>query len=503
MKMKYLFASIAALVAIVAGCNREVPGDLADLQVSKSYVSIPEAGGTDEITVTAKDNWTVDIDAKASWLTVSPMSGGAGETVLKFSAESTINTNQTTVRLRIGDKLQYINVRQQVGSGDPEVISCAKVKELPDGKEVMVKGMCTAILNTKYGNWNIKDDSGEILIYGTKDFANWNIEVGDIVLVQGPKKDYKGTIELVDVKVLKIEKSIIKLDKDAVELAKEGADFTVTATFKGQVLEPVLSEGVDWISVVGASASDGSITYKFHATAFNKIAAPRNATITFTAKNKFKTKEGKELEQVSVVTTSVKQSGDEPALSTIADALKALGTDTHIEGQVVANSGKGYVLSDATGSVFVYSKKFNSKIKIGEKRKVVGKISAYNYGPQIGTLYFDEWLSKGDYKYPEPTLLDAAEMKKIVKSLGADEGTTAKISVDYVKVTGTVKAGKYINIIVAGESALQVSPYSLTDKDKAALTELSGKKIDLYGYFTSISKKQFFNIVVTKFAEVK
>lgn len=501
MKNRYLFASIVAIAAIVAGCNREVPGDLADLQVSKSYVSIPEAGGSDELTITSTGAWTIEADAKAAWLEISPMNGTAGETKVKFTAESTINTNQTTVKVKIGDRVQYINVKQQVGSGDPEVISCAKVKELPDGKVVMLKGSCIKIEDQEKGNWYIKDETAEIYIYKTKKWAEKGIEVGDEVLVQGRKLVYKETIELTDAKVLKITKSILKLDKDMVELEKDDADFTVTASFKGQVMEPVFE--ADWLTFVAASAADGSITYKFHATAHDVIEAPRVATISFTAKKSFEDSEGNKQVQTSVVTTTVKQKGDEPALSTIADALKALGTDTHIEGQVVANSGKGYVLSDESGAIFVYSKKFNSKIKIGEKRKVVGKISAYNYGPQIGALYFDEWLGKGDYKYPEPTLLDAAEMKKIVKSLGADEGTTAKISVDYVKVTGTVKAGKYINIIVDGESTLQVSPYSLTDKDKTALTELNGKKIDLYGYFTSISRKQFFNIVVTKFAEVK
>ncbi len=498
MKNRYLFASIVAIAAIVAGCSKGLPGNLDELEVSKSYVSIPEAGGTDEITVTAKDNWTVDIDAKASWLTVSPMSGGAGETVLKFSAESTINTNQTTVRLKIGDKLQYINVKQQVGSGDPVKITCAEVSSQPDGKEVMVEGMCVKITESqKYGNWYLRDDTGEIYIYGTQDNAIKGIDVGDVVLVQGPKADYKGTIELIDAKVLKITKSILKLDKDMVKLDKEEQTFTVKAEFSGKVLEPSID--ADWLTVVGASAADGSITYNFKASAFEQIAAPRTATITFTAKKKISDKE----EQTSVVAVSVKQAGKEPALSTISDALAVPGSDVHIEGTIVANCTRGYVVSDATGNIFVYSNKFNSKIKIGEKRKVVGKISAYNYGPQIGTLYFDEWIAKGKATYPTPVVLDAAEMKKIVKSLGADEGTTAKISVDYVKVTGTVKAGKYINIIVDGESTLQVSPYSLTDKDKTALTELNGKKIDLYGYFTSISRKQFFNIVVTKFAEVK
>ena len=64
-----------------------------------------------------------------------------------------------------------------------------------------------------YGNWMLKDATGEILIYGTldaegktKNFSSLGIEVGDIVTVEGPKKTYNTTVELVDVKVIAIEK---------------------------------------------------------------------------------------------------------------------------------------------------------------------------------------------------------------------------------------------------------------------------------------------------------
>ena len=502
MKIKYLFMSIAAIAVLAAGCTKELPGNLEELQVSKSYVSIPEAGGSEEVKITAKGNWTIVADAKSTWLEISPKNGGAGETVVKFSAKNTLNTNQTTVNIKIGDKIQYINVKQQVGSGDPDVITCSQVKDQPDGKEVMLKGMCTKITESQqYGNWYIKDDTGEVLIYGTKDWAKKGIEVGDVVLVQGPKKDYKGTIELVDVKVLKIIKSIIKLDKDMVELDKEAADFTVKASFKGEVMEPVIS--ADWLTLVGASAAEGSITYKFHATDHNVIEAPRNAEITFTAKKKTKDAEGNEEVQTSVVVTSVVQQGNEPALSTIAAAIATSGADVHIEGQVVANCAQGYVLADDSGVVFVYSKKFNSKIKIGEKRKAVGKMGAYHYGAQIGTLYFDEWMSKGSYTYPTPVVLNAVKMNEKVAALTGD-GKTVEISAEYVKAAGTVKvSGSYINVLVEGESALKISLYAVTDKQKTSLTALDGKKVDIYGYLTSIYKKKSFNIVLTKFEEIK
>ena len=62
----------------------------------------------------------------------------------------------------------------------------------------------------------LRDATGEILIYGTRDkegnngqnnsIAAWGIEVGDSVTVEGPRKTYNTTVELVDVTVLNVTK---------------------------------------------------------------------------------------------------------------------------------------------------------------------------------------------------------------------------------------------------------------------------------------------------------
>ena len=94
-----------------------------------------------------------------------------------------------------------------------DIKTCADVIAGEDGTTFRVKGECTKITNTTYGNWNLKDATGEIYIYGTldaegktKNFSSLGIEVGDIVTVEGPKKTFNSTIELVDVTVIAIEK---------------------------------------------------------------------------------------------------------------------------------------------------------------------------------------------------------------------------------------------------------------------------------------------------------
>lgn len=102
-----------------------------------------------------------------------------------------------------------VSINGQAVSGDP----IADVIAGEDSVTYSVRGEVTKIENTTYGNFYVKDETGEIYIYGTldaagatKNFASLGIEVGDTVTVMGPKKTYNGTPELVNVKVIKIEK---------------------------------------------------------------------------------------------------------------------------------------------------------------------------------------------------------------------------------------------------------------------------------------------------------
>ncbi|MBQ9645055.1 MAG: hypothetical protein IJV24_01695 [Prevotella sp.] len=131
--------------------------------------------------------------------------------------------------------------------------TCAEVIAGTDGTIYRVKGTCTEIKNTTYGNWNLTDETGQIYIYGTldaegktKNFTSLGIEVGDIVTVEGPRKDYKGTIELVDVTVISIEKgTVTPVETEVITVAKalelidaltDGATTTETYQVKGFVV---------------------------------------------------------------------------------------------------------------------------------------------------------------------------------------------------------------------------------------------------------------------------
>ena len=106
MKLRYIIASLAAVLTLAAGCTKEMPGDLAEVQVSSSFVSIPEAGGSQTITVVATGAWTLD-NSGSSWLTVSPASGNAGSTVVTFSADGTVNSRSAVIKININGKTLF------------------------------------------------------------------------------------------------------------------------------------------------------------------------------------------------------------------------------------------------------------------------------------------------------------------------------------------------------------------------------------------------------------
>lgn len=133
-----------------------------------------------------------------------------------------------------GYNLQYFQNNNLLGvyylSGKPEIYPTLKGVEVTADRpnnEVAIStvlngidddfyectGYVTSILNTTYGNFYLKDSTGEVFVYGTLDangntrnFISLDISVGDIVTVYGPKGTYGTTVEIVDASVLNINK---------------------------------------------------------------------------------------------------------------------------------------------------------------------------------------------------------------------------------------------------------------------------------------------------------
>lgn len=278
MKLRYLFSAILAS-ALFVGCNDEELGTLSNIQLDESYLSIPNAGGSTVLTVSATDAWEFvtndtwpevikrnsDGSIKSqtpSWLAADKMSGVAGETKVTFSAEAFDGGRELELTIKVGDNSQFVRVRQ--GSMTAVTVTCAEANTSPEGKNVRVKGVCTSIANTTYGNWYLEDETGSVYIYGTldkkgaeKNFASLGIELGDVVTVEGPVGSYKGNPQLVNVTVISIKKSLIKVVNTSTTIAKNGGEFSVKVAYKGNGVFPSVPEDCDWVKYVGMDYRKG------------------------------------------------------------------------------------------------------------------------------------------------------------------------------------------------------------------------------------------------------
>ena len=436
MKLKYFFPFfVAAIAAIFTSCSDDNdPTYLDEIRVSQSYVSLNTNGGSTSIDVVANGNWTVsDIP---EWLTVSPTSGSGNGTITFSAGEGEGRTAEVLITCE--GKVQRINIIQ--GIATVSNATCAEVLAGPDSKTYRVTGTVTKIVNTTYGNWYLNDGTGEVYIYGTldskggtKNFLSWGLEVGDQITVEGPKTTYNGTVELVDVTVVKIQKSLIKCDSLTVNGVKsdilplEGGEIVAHLTCKGSgVAVEIPAEAQEWLGVVSSTVGDNpTVTFR----AAPNAGGDRNTTVTF------RTTDGKK-EYTSQAT--INQLGAILEVP-VADFLAAEVGDTQyrITGVITElyasdKQGKSFYIQDYSGKTLVYRIEgfIEAGAKVGDIVTVVGKRGAYKDSPQmvngnfeeikyaVTQVSIEEFLAKEDSK--EVYYMVTGTVKDLLSSSGAE-----------------------------------------------------------------------------------
>ena len=487
MKLRHIFTALAAAALAFVGCQQEEKF-LEEVQVSKSLIALPIEGGSDEITVTAADKW--EITGIPEWLTVAPAAGDAGEAVVKFSAEASEENKEAVLHLNCGVVSQVITVFQMAEKVEIPLSTCADVNNNGvDGKVYRVKGTCTSIANTQYGNWYLTDDTGTVYIYGTlyngatQQFTKLGLEVGDIVTVEGPRKTYNGTIELVDVTVIEIEKSLLKLEKMiSTPLPLEGGVATALLTVKAGDFSVEIPEDAAWLTA-GEPTKIGDLTCVELTAAPNEGGA-RKTTVTFKT-----VVDGKEY----IAPADIEQFGAIAAVS-VADFLAAPeGTALYeLTGIVknLANTTYGnFDLVDATGSVYVYGLTGNGAIGSNDKTfsnlginegdviTIIGTRTSYKETPQVGgTAYLKEHVV-------------AAKPATVAEFLAQPKGTWCKITA----TLSNLKSDVYGNFDLVDETG-SVYVYGLTTsfvaKNDKSFANLGLKEGDIV---TLVGKRDSYN----------
>ena len=268
-------------------------------------------------------------------------------------------------------------------------------------------------------------------------------------------------------------------------------------TTSGQGMErsaaPVISPesttfGDDGMLVTISAAAGASIYYTLDGTtpteASELYAAPIALTATATVKA-IAIEEGKSASAVAEQTYTYR-SGEFKMTSVLGSAT--LGSELSVGGVVTAICTRGIVVTDNSGSLFVYSSSFPYKdYAIGDQVSFTGTVGEYGTGLQFdGTAVTIEKWGNQAYTYPAPTTIDWASA--VARS--------ASERAYYTTMEGTLAiSGNYYNVDL-GLDNVQGSIYYATDEVKAQMA--NGQDVKLKGYFISVSSGKYANLIVTE-----
>ncbi len=483
MKLRYIFPAVIAAVAMFASCSEKENLYLDNLQVSSSYIAINAEGGEFSVDVTATEDWTMDFDVDVigkkldkvkgivndttqvkqldtdanSWFTASVRQGSKGKTTVKFSAEATTASRSSNIVIKAGDKVQNLVVSQKVATTEVEVTPLVDVLSGAEGKTYRVKGVCSVISNTTYGNWYMADEDGNTLyIYGTVDASgsyNWskfNIALGDEVTVEGIKVVYNGTIELQDATFISVKKALLACDETEKYIAMDESSFTLKLSQKGNGI--YFESQADWLSFEGngyEADGNGNLTFTINVEN-NNTGVARTGTLRFTSTK------GSEVTELPVTIT---QLPTKPIDSNLLEISKTLlnGTskaprsfDVNLKNaKVTFVSGSNYFIEDEKGGLLVYSNALSLKVGQVINGRVWGQGYAYNNLPEATAFnlqFATVTTSDSDIVPTEVTLAELAAdpdsyLSRYIKIKNVTVGTAIDVDYEAVNSKGAVTDG--------------------------------------------------------------
>ena len=163
---------------------------------------LPVEGGKYVINVTANVPWTVTVP---EGLTAAPAAGeGNGQVVVTVPATELTEPNPLTYEVVVAteeeaETKEYKFAIQQTAAEPPfKVATVAEfIAAAEDATVYELTGVITSVTNTTYGNFYLKDATGEVLIYGLcspegaqKYWAASGAKVGDTITVQTVRSSF-------------------------------------------------------------------------------------------------------------------------------------------------------------------------------------------------------------------------------------------------------------------------------------------------------------------------
>ena len=441
MKLRSIFASILASVALIGCVQEELPA-LKNIEVTPSYFTFGVEGGTKELKVTSAAAWEIK-EALPEWVTVSALKGNAsekGESVTVTVAASTDTLARTAyVNFTCAGETQLVTINQD-----------AFVPDFPEFKAgdywiVFEKGAALP-LSSAYGylyTAPVKEaEDGSIMGAATNIFTIKAVEGG--FTIQDPAGQYycmQGTYDSFNVYA---------------ELPEAGGVWTIKQT--------------------------GKTAYEVANVANGKIMQYDPA---YSSAGAYSSERGiyPNLVKVEVV----------PEPEPLGESMKIeealeYKPELVVEGLVTATCTRGAILTDKSGSLLIYG--LSNKVTVGDSIKVAGKLDVYNKGYQLKDPNQFEYVDsvKHEVKYPAAVELTKTSLPDMVKN---------DFLAQYVSVKGIVTTDTYNNALI------KIGDYTVKTYYSAdSYADLNGKAFEITGYMISYKESaKEANLLVTKVSE--
>ena len=193
---------------------------------------------------------------------------------------------------------------------------------------------------------------------------------------------------------------------------------------------------------------------------------------------------------VYMMVTSVKEEGAEiPTIAEVRAAKK--GDDVETSGVVMALHQKGYIISDETGSIYVYTNA-TPTVKIGNKVTLRGTFDNYYGTLQVKNATVSENDEATTVTYPTPVDLTDPAAYEAFATFSADNPTEFA----YVKIKAVLSGGRYLTI---GQSTKQ----SQLDWSSGDYSSLNDKTVVVTAYMKGFHSNGYYQLIETSVVEAE
>ena len=489
MKMKKFFylAMSAVIASAMTSCGEEeeVLGP-ASLKAEVSEVSLAAEGETKTFELKATRDWSAEIiGSDVEGIEVSPLSGKASNDPVTITVKAAKNEgkNRTaTIKFTASATLTAIVTVSQDGSLG-NLKSIAEVLALSSGVEAETEGI---VVGTYTRGFVIKDDTGYLLAYN-ENYTAPGVELNSKVKVAGTTSAYGDHPQITPASVTVLETGLTVAEPNWLEVNKdniENLDLTKCQPIK---MTGALSiSGYHYNLSIDGTTVQGSISYPLESLGLADLAGHIITVYGYFAG-------GNNANFRNILAVSVQDEGEpETPTSTIAEVIAAeKGSLVKTEATVMAIHKKGYILGDATGTIYVYT---NSEptVAVGNKILISGTTDNYYGTVQIKSATIEENDgSTATPTYPEPVDLTGLE------AFNAFTVNTDKIDITYAKLSGVMQSSGYFLKRDGANHDIQLSNIY------ESYTDLAGAEFTVTGYIYGFNAGSNYYQVIPVSVETK